>query len=237
MSNKHFSKELDANSAFILLFFCMPPSSELAPNGSLPVVKGRKQLEAEELAKQNATLLSLYPAQSEEEYDAKDSARLNAALANAYPPNAATPPLTAPGGPRFLAATPPLTAPGGPAASPAAANARAAAGAANAAANAARVATAAAQQATAAANAANAAGEESPAPMSEMDEDENNKQTLLKIDSQLTRIRGTLKNRVPPVKSLRNYMVNNLNIKQTDAPLLFRLTQSLLPPKNKKNKV
>jgi hypothetical protein len=72
--------------------------------------------------------------------------------------------------------------------------------------------------------------------MSEMDEDENNKETLLKIDSQLTRIRGTLKHRDPPVNSLRNYMVKNLKIKQTDAPLLFRLTQSLLPPKNKKNK-
>jgi hypothetical protein len=221
MRSSNFSNNINDTDAFILLFLCLPESSDLAPNEPL----GPPNL-----------INAAYP---NEPTDA-----INAAYPAATPPLttaaaslATTPPLTAPGAPRFLATTPPLTAPGGPAASPAAANARAAAGAANAAANAARVATAAAQQATAAANAANAAGEESPAPMSEMDEDENNKQTLLKIDSQLTRIRGTLKYRNPPVNSLRNYMVNNLNIKQTDAPLLFRLTQSLLPPKNKKNKV
>ena len=232
MRSSNFSNNINDTDAFILLFLCLPRSSNLAPNEPLTVVKGPKQLEAEAKAEEEAKAKAIA--------NAKISAEQNATLVNTYPPNAAnpplttaaaslatTPPLTAPGGPRFLATTPPLTAPGGPAASPAAANARAAAGAANAA----RVATAAAQQATAAANAANAAGEESPAPMSEMDEDENNKQTLLKIDSQLTRIRGTLKHRNPPVNSLRNYMVNNLNIKQTDAPLLFRLTQSLLPPK------
>jgi hypothetical protein len=183
MRNGNLSNQLDATSAFVFLFSCLPPSSELAPNKPL----GPKD-------PYNAA----YPNESANPY--KVSYPLNA------PVNSAT--AAAP----LLAATPPLNAPGGPAAT--------AAVAANAAANAAAVATAAAQQATAAANAAGAA----PVNSVPMSEDENNKQTLIEINTSLTYLRKTLRQR--GVKSLRNYMATTLKIRDK-APLLFRLFECL----------